>query len=69
MFSYASYVPIGLRDDLLKFAIYLLTLLLTSCAAAAIAFFISAGISVFALANLCAAMSYVAQMVIQLLQK
>ena len=55
---------LGLKNDLLKFAIYLLTLLLTSCAASAIAFFISAGISVFALANICVAMAYVSQMVL-----
>ena len=63
---YIVCIRIGLRSDLLKFAIYLLTLLLTSSAAAATAFFISAGIGVFGLANLCAAMLYVCQMVTQL---
>ncbi|XP_065906229.1 broad substrate specificity ATP-binding cassette transporter ABCG2-like [Dysidea avara] len=62
-FSAISYWMIGFKKDLLNFAIYLLTMLLTSSAASAIAFFISAGVSVFALANLCVALSFVFQMV------
>jgi len=53
----------GFKKDSLSFAIYLLTMILTTWTASAIAFFISAGVSVFALANLLVAVSYVIQMV------
>ena len=57
-------ICIGLKKDILKFVIYVLTLLLTSCAASALTFSVSAGVGVFAVANICAVLQFVFQMVI-----
>ena len=53
----------GFQVDVYKFLIFTLTLLLTSLCACGLSFFVSAGVSVFAIANLLVALPYVFMMV------
>jgi len=54
---------LGLKRELINFAIYLITLSLAACAASATAFFVSAGIRVFALADVLITITFVFQLV------
>ena len=54
---------IGLRAEASNFFIFLLTLILTSTAASGVAFFFSALVNVFALANILTTFTYVIMMV------
>lgn len=56
---------IGLDTDVIKFLIFTLTLLLTSLCACSVAFFVSACVRTFAIANLLIALPYVFMMVCQ----
>lgn len=62
-FSAIVYFMTGLRVDVIKFLIFTLTLLLTSLAACSVAFFVSACVRTFAIANLLIALPYVFMMV------
>ena len=57
------HVNVGFRDSAGSFFIYLLTLILTSTAASGVAFFFSALVNVFALANILTTFTYVIMMV------
>ena len=59
--SYCFYL--GFQLDVAKFFIFFLTLFLTSFAASAIAFWVSAGVKVAGIGNLLTALCFVVQMV------
>ncbi|XP_065906235.1 broad substrate specificity ATP-binding cassette transporter ABCG2-like [Dysidea avara] len=63
LYSAISYWMLGLKKELLHFAIYSLTLLLASSAASATAFLVSAGVRVLALATMLVAMTFIFQMI------
>ena len=54
---------LGLKTELINFAIYVITLSLAACAASSTAFFVSAGIRVFALADVLITITFVFQLV------
>jgi len=62
-FSAIVYFMTGLDTDVTKFLIFTLTLLLTSLCACGVAFFVSACVRTFAIANLLIALPYVFMMV------
>ena len=57
------HINVGFRDSAGSFFIFLLTLILTSTAASGVAFFFSALVDVFALANILTTFTYVIMMV------
>ncbi|KAK2560544.1 Broad substrate specificity ATP-binding cassette transporter ABCG2, partial [Acropora cervicornis] len=63
VFSLIAYFMIGLDRDVDKFFIFTLTLLLASLCASSVAFFVSACIRTFAIANLLVGLPYVFMMV------
>ncbi|EDO42968.1 predicted protein [Nematostella vectensis] len=62
-FSAIVYFMIGFKREVLKFFIFLLTLVLTSLCACGLSFFVSASVETFAIANLLIALPYVFMMV------
>jgi len=62
-FSAIVYFMTGLDNDVIKFLIFTLTLILTSLCACSVAFFVSACVRTFAIANLLIALPYVFMMV------
>ncbi|GFO02325.1 ATP-binding cassette sub-family g member 2-like [Plakobranchus ocellatus] len=62
LFSSISYFMIGLRKEFLKFCVFFLTMALTALSASALSFAISSTVKIFAMANLCLALSYVFMM-------
>ena len=65
--NYCSYFP-GLQSDFNHFVIFFLGLFFVSLAASSLAFFLSALVRIFAVANLLIAMCYVIMMVGDLMQ-
>lgn len=63
LFSAITYFMLGLRLAVDNFFLYVLSLFLVSLSASGIAFFFSATVQIFAIANLCIALSYVFMMV------
>ncbi|KAJ8318279.1 hypothetical protein KUTeg_003370 [Tegillarca granosa] len=63
IFAVVVYFMLGLQMDVGKFFIFLLTLFMTTLAASGLAFFFSATVRIFAIANLCIALCYVFMMV------
>ncbi|XP_069124330.1 broad substrate specificity ATP-binding cassette transporter ABCG2-like isoform X1 [Argopecten irradians] len=63
IFAVITYFMIGLEVDVGKFFIYLLSLFLVTLSASGFAFFFSASVRIFAVANLCIALCYVFMMV------
>lgn len=63
VFSLIAYFMIGLDRDIDKFFIFTLTLLLASLCASSVAFFVSACVRTFAIANLLVGLPYVFMMV------
>ncbi|XP_033741263.1 broad substrate specificity ATP-binding cassette transporter ABCG2-like isoform X2 [Pecten maximus] len=63
IFAVITYFMIGLQVDVGKFFLYLLSLFLVTLSASGFAFFFSASVRIFAVANLCIALCYVFMMV------
>ncbi|XP_071128832.1 broad substrate specificity ATP-binding cassette transporter ABCG2-like isoform X1 [Mytilus edulis] len=63
LFSAVTYFMLGLRLAAENFFLYVLSLFLVAMSASGIAFFFSATVSIFAVANLCIALTYVFMMV------
>ncbi|XP_021340344.1 ATP-binding cassette sub-family G member 2-like isoform X2 [Mizuhopecten yessoensis] len=63
IFAVITYFMIGLQMDVGKFFLYLLSLFLVTLSASGFAFFFSASVRIFAVANLCIALCYVFMMV------
>ncbi|VDI24324.1 ATP-binding cassette, subfamily G (WHITE), member 2 [Mytilus galloprovincialis] len=63
LFSTVTYFMLGLRLAAENFFLYVLSLFLVAMSASGIAFFFSATVSIFAVANLCIALTYVFMMV------
>ncbi|XP_060063497.1 broad substrate specificity ATP-binding cassette transporter ABCG2-like [Ylistrum balloti] len=63
IFAAITYFMIGLEVDVGKFFVYLLSLFLVTLSASGFAFFFSASVRIFAVANLCIALCYVFMMV------
>lgn len=63
LFSAITYFMLGLQVTVEQFFLYVLTLFLVAMSASGIAFFFSATVRIFAIANLCIALTYVFMMV------